>query len=238
MDSRLVDLEAILGHRFSNASLLERAVTHSSMVADAAIQSVPADNEQLEFLGDAVISLLVSEKLLEVFPGWPEGRLSRARARLVNSGSLAHAAGKLDLGRYLRLGPGEEKTGGRRKPALLADMFEALLGALYLDGGIEPARAFVVTALLKPALNAEGETLGRADHKSELQELLQKSGLPAAQYNVIEESGPDHHKTFLVEVSIAGGFKARGSGSNKKESEQLAARQALEQLRSVHGDAQ
>ncbi len=230
MDPQLAGLEAILAHRFRNASLLERAVTHSSAVARNPGQPPLGDNEQLEFLGDAVVALLASERLLSAFPSWPEGRLSRARARLVKTAALARAAARLDLGRFMRLGGGEEKTGGRTKPALLADMFEALVGAIYLDAGLEPARDFISRALLDPALQSEGENLGRPDHKSQLQELLQKNGLPPAQYQVLQESGPDHRKMFLVEVSIAGKPVARGSASSKKQSEQLAAQQALLQL--------
>lgn len=230
---RLDELERILGHRFRDSSLLERAVTHSSAVADVAGDPVSADNEQLEFLGDAVLGMLVSQHLLAAFPGWSEGQLSRGRAHLVNSGSLAAAAQVLGLGGYMRLGRGEEKSGGRQKPALLADIFEAMVGAIYLDAGLDPAREFVARALLMPALDAHGENLGRADYKSELQELLQKCGWPAADYHVLRETGPDHRKTFLVEVSVAGRVTATGAGGNKKESEQLAAQQALEQLRGV-----
>jgi ribonuclease-3 len=230
---RLDELERILGHRFHDSSLLERAVTHSSAVADTAGNPVLADNEQLEFLGDAVLGMLVSQHLLAAFPDWSEGHLSRGRAQLVNSTSLAAAAQALGLGDHMRLGRGEEKSGGRQKPALLADIFEALVGAVYLDAGLDPAREFVARALLTPALDAQGDRLGRADYKSELQELLQKSGWPAAQYHVLRETGPDHRKMFLVEVSVAGRVTATGAGSNKKESEQLAAQQALEQLRGV-----
>jgi len=230
---RLDELEQVLGHRFRDASLLERALTHSSAVADSAGEASPADNEQLEYLGDAVLGMLVSDYLLAAFPKWSEGQLSRARARLVNAPSLSAAAQRLGLGGHLLLGRGEEKTGGRRKPALLADAFEALVAAIYLDAGLDPAREFVARALLSAALDAEGDRIGRADYKSELQELLQKCGWSAAQYHVLRETGPDHQKTFLVEVTVAGRVTATGAGSNKKESEQSAAQQALEQLRGV-----
>ena len=136
----------------------------------------------------------------------------------------------------MRLGRGEEKSGGRNKPALLADVFEALVGALYLDAGLDTAREFLARTLLSPAFDAEGDRLGRSDYKSELQEFLQKCGWPAAQYQVLRETGPDHHKTFLVEVSVLGRVTATGAGSNKKESEQLAAQQALKQLRGVQAE--
>jgi ribonuclease III len=232
----LEELEQIVGHRFREASLLECAVTHRSAAGDVAGEPAAADNERLEFLGDAVLGMLVSEYLLSVFPGWSEGQLSRGRASLVNSASLAEAAQRLGLGEHLRLSRGEEKSGGREKPALLADAFEAIIGALYLDGGLDPARQLVQRALLAPALDAQGDRIGRADYKSELQELLQKSGWPAARYQVLREMGPDHRKTFLVEVSVAGHVTATGAGSNKKESEQLAAQQALEQIRLLQAE--
>jgi ribonuclease-3 len=227
----LEELERVVGHRFKDASLLERAVTHSSAAKGRDLALV--DNERLEFLGDAVLGMLVSDHLLAAFPGWTEGQLSRGRARLVNSASLSAAARRLGLGEHMRLGRGEEKSGGREKRALLADVFEAVVGAVYLDGGLAPARAFLTRALLVPAVEVHGELLGRGDYKSELQELLQKNGWPPAQYSVIRESGPHHRKTFVVEVSVAGRVKASGSGSSKKEAEQLAAQLALEQLRNI-----
>ena len=230
---RLDEIEQILHHRFRDASLLERALTHSSAVADGPGEQPSTDSQRLEFLGDAVLGMVVSDYLLASFPDWSEGQLSRGRAQLVNAASLSEAAQRLGLGAHLLLGRGEEKTGGRRKPALLADAFEAVVGAVYLDAGLAPAREFVARALLSAALDAEGDRLGRADYKSELQELLQKSGWPAAHYRVLRETGPDHQKTFLVEVTAAGRVTATGAGSSKKESEQAAAQQALEQLRSV-----
>jgi len=230
---RLDELEQLLHYRFRDVSLLERALTHSSAVADGPEEPSSADSERLEFLGDAVLGMVVSDYLLASFPAWSEGHLSRGRAQLVNATSLSEAAQRLELGRHLLLGRGEEKTGGRSKPALLADAFEAVIGAIYLDAGLAPAREFVARALLSAALDAEGDRLGRADYKSELQELLQKSGSPAAHYRVLRETGPDHQKTFLVEVTVTGRVTATGAGSSKKESEQAAAQQALEQLRSV-----
>jgi ribonuclease-3 len=230
---RLDEIEEILQHRFRDPSLLERALTHSSAVADGQGEPSSADSERLEFLGDAVLGMLVSDYLLASFPDWSEGQLSRGRAHLVNAASLSAAAQRLGLGGHLLLGRGEEKTGGRRKPALLADAFESVVGAIYLDAGLDLARSFVTRALLSAALHAEGDRLGRADYKSELQELLQKCGWPAARYRVLRETGPDHQKKFLVEVSVAGRVAATGAGSNKKESEQSAAQQALEQLRGV-----
>jgi ribonuclease-3 len=228
----LEQLERIVGYRFRDRSLLDRAVTHSSAAGDTADASI-ADNERLEFLGDAVLGMLVSDHLIGAFPDWKEGQLSRGRARLVNSVSLSAAAQRLGLGEHMRLGRGEEKTGGRDKPALLADVFEAIVGAVYLDGGLIPAREFVTRAVLSPEVGAQGELLGRGDYKSELQELLQKNGWSAAQYSVVSQTGPDHRKVFHVNVIVAGRVTAAGSGSSKKEAEQLAAQRALEQLGGV-----
>src|SRR5579872_2138461 len=150
-ENRLEELERIMGHRFRQPELLERALTHRSAVPEDATDRVGADNEQLEYLGDAVLGMLVSEYLVETFTNWSEGQLSKSRARLVNASSLCAAARRLALGNYLRLGKGEEKTGGREKPALLADAFEALLAAIYLDGGLLAAREFVKRALLETA---------------------------------------------------------------------------------------
>jgi ribonuclease-3 len=191
------------------------------------------DNEKLEFLGDAVLTLVVSESLLSNFPAWREGQLSKARASLVNAGALAEVARRLDLGAHLRLGRGEEKTGGREKPALLADAYEAVVAAIYLDGGLDAARGFIRTSLLDVALDQNGQRgarLGEPDHKSRLQELLQAQGWPAAEYRVVTESGPDHRKMFEVEARVAGRAAAVGSGLNKKEAEQAAARGVMVQL--------
>ena len=226
-ERKLEQVEQTLGHRFSDVALAERALSHRSAVADSTAE---ADNEQLEYLGDAVLGLIVSDYLVHTFPHWSEGQLSKSRARLVNAGSLCAAARRLGLGEHMRLGRGEEKTGGRQKPALLADTFEAVLAAIYLDGGLEAARGFVDRALLQTAVEAEGQRLELSDHKSALQELLQARGLPAAHYRVVRETGPDHRKTFWIEVNVADLLTASGSGSNKKEAEQSAAERALEQL--------
>jgi ribonuclease III len=157
--------------------------------------------------------------------------LSKSRARLVNAASLYAAARRLALGNYLRLGKGEEKTGGREKPALLADAFEALVAAIYLDGGLPAAREFVKSALLDTAVEVEGSRLGWSDNKSALQEFLQARGREPARYAVVREAGPDHQKTFWIQVDVPGFVSATGTGANKKEAEQSAAAQALEMLR-------
>jgi ribonuclease-3 len=227
--------EERLGRKFNNPELLQRALTHSSAVpdlraADAKGLALAQDNEQLEFLGDAVLNLLASEYLLEKFPQWSEGQLSKSRARLVNAQALESAARRIHLGEHLRLGRGEEKTKGREKPALLADAFEAVIAAIYLDGGLAAARETLRTALFDSALEERGSALFETDRKSALQEFLQGRGKPPAEYRLASESGPDHRKTFEVQVWINGSCMASGQGSTKKEAEQRAARTALERL--------
>jgi len=230
-EDRQQELERVLGHRFRRPELLIRALTHRSAAPEGSADSVRGDNEQLEYLGDAVLGMLVSEHLITTFTDWNEGQLSKSRARLVSAASLCVAARRLDLGSYLRLGKGEEKTGGREKPALLADAFEAVIAAVYLDAGLPAAREFVRRALLDTAIETEGSGLELADHKSALQEFLQARGFTPARYTVVREAGPDHQKTFWVEVSSPGLVSSTAMGASKKEAEQLAAAQALEQLR-------
>src|SRR5713101_734179 len=231
-------LEERLGHKFSRRELLDRALTHSSAVpelrgaaADLGCNGIAlVDNERLEFLGDAVLELLASEYLLEAFPEWTEGQLSKSRARIVNASALEAAARRLRLGEHLRLGRGEEKTGGRQKQTLLADAFEAVVAAVYLDGGLGAAREVLRMGLFEQALEERGARISESDRKSALQELLQGRGRAPAEYRVTGESGPDHQKVFQIEVWIDGEYMATGEGSTKKEAEQRAARSALEQL--------
>jgi ribonuclease-3 len=235
MTTKDEQFEERLGHKFRNPELLSRALTHSSALPDLRAEGVegaePAeDNEQMEFLGDAVLDLLASEYLLEKFPKWSEGQLSKSRARLVNAQALELAARRLHLGEHLRLGRGEEKTEGREKPALLADAFEAVVAAIYLDAGLAAAREMLRTALFESALEERGSSLFETDRKSALQEFLQGRGKPPAEYRLAAESGPDHHKTFQVEVWINGSCMASGQGNTKKEAEQRAAGTALERL--------
>jgi ribonuclease-3 len=230
-ENRLEELEQAIGYRFRQPELLERALTHSSAAPEEATAQIRPDNEQLEYLGDSVLGMLVSEYLVGTFADWSEGQLSKSRARLVSAASLCVAARRLALGNFLRLGKGEEKTGGRDKPALLADAFEALVAAIYLDAGLPAAREFVKRALLDTAIEVEGSRLELSDHKSALQELLQARGLPSARYAVVREAGPDHQKTFWMQVDVPGLVNATGVGPNKKEAEQSAAAQALELLR-------
>lgn len=236
LESHRAELESALGHRFGSPAWLDRALTHSSHAVRQGTGSpvssaVPGDNQQLEFLGDAVLGLIVSEHLVKTFPGWDEGHLSKSMARLVSKPSLSQAARRLQLGRYLKLGPGEEKTGGREKQGLLADSYEAVLAAIYLDAGLGAAAEFVRRSLLDLALRDRAEDLAEPDHKSALQEYLQERGLAPAEYRVIKESGPDHRKTFWIEVRVQRRALASAEGASKKEAEQAAARLALAQLR-------
>jgi ribonuclease-3 len=177
-----------------------------------------------------VLELLASEYLLANFPEWTEGQLSKSRARIVNAGSLESAARRLHLGEHLRLGRGEEKTGGREKQTLLADAFEAVVAAIYLDSGIGAARSVLKRVLFKQALEERGERIAESDRKSALQEYLQARGKLPAEYRLAGESGPDHQKLFEIEVWVNGQCLAKGEGSTKKEAEQRAASSALDQL--------
>ncbi|HKW16854.1 MAG TPA: ribonuclease III [Terriglobales bacterium] len=239
-------LEESIGHVFSSPELLERALTHSSQAREAEmLRPIAAgrilDNEQMEFLGDAVLGLITTEELFRRFPQFTEGQLSKLRAHLVSKNHLIHVAEQLQLGRYLRLGRGEEKSGGRNKSALLVDALEAVIGAVYLDSGVEPARAFVLQRIVLPELE-EFISTGRAarvtDYKSALQESLQAVSRPQPAYVLVKESGPEHQKTFTIEARLlapengAIEFVGRAQGSTKKTAEQEAARQVLDYLAS------
>lgn len=235
-------LQERLGYHFRRRELLERALTHSSAIPELRAersQESPqggediADNERLEFLGDAVLELLTREYLLESFPDWSEGQLSKCRARLVNARSLHDAARRVRLGEHLRLGRGEEKTGGREKQAILADAFEAIVAAVYLEGGLAATRDLLKRLLFEQAFEEGGEGIADSDRKSALQEFLQGQGKVPAEYRLTRESGPDHQKTFEVEVWIAGERLAHGEGSTKKEAERQAAQAALEILENL-----
>lgn len=224
-------LEAVLGHRFERAECLEQALTHRSHRQSVA----SVDNERLEFLGDRVLGLVVSEHLFQSFPDWDAGQLSKGLARLVSASSIHAAAKRLNLGGHLRLGPGEEKTGGREKKRLLADAYEAIVGAIYRDAGLPAAAAFLRRTLIDPALERDSQGLERSDYKSTLQEWLQQRALGTAEYRVHRESGPDHQKVFEVEVWHGGRKLSSSEGFSKKEAEQSAARQAMEVLESAGG---
>ncbi|HEY1424923.1 MAG TPA: ribonuclease III [Candidatus Acidoferrum sp.] len=231
-------LQERLGYRFRDPGLLAIALTHSSAVPElrAAAESCgvsPAaiqDNERLEFLGDAVLDLLASEYLVDKFPEWSEGQLSRSRSYLVNAQALVDGARRLEIGEFLRLGRGEEKTGGREKAAILADALEAIVAAIFLDGGLEPARELLRRSLFESALEGSGAHIADFDRKSALQEFLQSRSIPPAEYRLASESGPHHRKLFQIEVWSQGQCLASGEGNTKKEAEQKAARAALERL--------
>ena len=225
-------LEMSLGYEFRDKGLLEHALTHRSRAHEDASGGV-ADNESLEFLGDAVLGLVISDRLFREFPEYDEGRKSKAKALLVSAPTLARVGERLGLGNYLLLGRGEEKTGGRQKPSLIADTFEAVVAAVYLDGGVEAADTFIERQF-RDALEdiRAGRALsgGVADHKSSLQEWLQAHDQPLPIYVLVGTQGPDHRKVFEVEVTVGGEAVSRGEGRSKKEAEQQAASRALEVL--------
>jgi ribonuclease-3 len=224
-------LQLAIGYRFRDRGLLEHAMTHTSR-ANEDVSGGVHDNESLEFLGDAVLGFLIADVLFSEFPEHDEGQKSKIKAALVSTTTLARLSERLAIGDHLLLGRGEEKTGGRKKQALLADGYEALIAAIYLDGGIEHARAFVMREY--EALIGEARRLGAAgqDYKSALQELVQAQNQPLPDYRLVGTVGPDHRKLFQVEVVVNGEAVAEATGSSKKEAEQEAARLALEHLRS------
>lgn len=224
----LARLQFDLGYTFKDIQLFVQALTHSSHANEK--NAGVSDNEQLEFLGDAVLGFLVSDFLYRAHPGLTEGQLSKLKGFFVSSANLVKYAERVRLGVYLQLGKGEEKTGGRTKQALLVDALEAVLGAIYLDGGIEEARRVIL-----PFFEAQIEEIGDSDRqlkdfKTELQEQLQAQHLGRAEYILTNEAGPDHQKLFTVEVIIDGQSAACGVGLTKKAAEQAAAMQALERV--------
>lgn len=222
------DLQVRIGYRFRDRGLLEHALTHKSRAAEDASGGV-ADNESLEFLGDAVLGLVVADALFHQYPDYDEGQKSKVKAAVVSTQSLARHAEQLRLGEHLILGRGEEKTGGRFKQALLADGYEALIAAIYLDGGLEAAETFLRRELKDALDEGSAQTFVR-DYKSALQERLQALGRPLPEYRVSGEAGPDHRKTFSVEVVVNGEVLGTATGRAKKEAEQEAARLALTKL--------
>jgi ribonuclease-3 len=240
-------LEATLTYNFGRRELLEQALTHSSQARerDALSPGEPraVDNEQLEFLGDAVLGFVAAEDLCRRFPNFREGELSKLRAHLVSEKHLIKVARNLGLGEHLRLGKGEEKSGGRKKTTLLVDALEAILAAIYLDGGMEPAREFVVREIIVPEVDliaSSGLNLPMSDYKSALQEKLQAVGRAQPAYVLVKENGVEHNKTFTVEARLHSmndlgrpEYIGRASGSTKKSAEQESARQVLEYLASI-----
>lgn len=218
-------LEDRLGYRFHNAGLLEHALTHSSYANEHRAAGITS-NERLEFLGDSVLGLIVAEYLFQTHPNMPEGDLTRTRASLVCEDSLYEVACTLNLGSYLRLGKGEDAGGGRTRPSILADATEAMLAAVYLDGGFAAARGIVRSFIL----NKEREKAVDRDYKTALQEQVQRTPGRDITYRIVEETGPDHDRVFVMEVAVGGTAMGQGTGRTKKEAEQLAARTALERL--------
>jgi len=225
----LSELEARLGHPFSDPMLLERALTHRSR-ANEDMSGGTVDNESLEFLGDAVLGFVMADLLFREFPQFDEGQKSKIKATLVSTSTLASMARALGLGEFLALGRGEEKTGGRKKQALLADSYEAVIAAIYLDAGIEAARAFVTRAFSEGIEDVRSPEFWGRDYKSALQELVQARDLPLPDYSVASESGPDHRKLFTVEVRVADDLLGSAKGQSKKAAEQEAARRAIAKL--------
>ena len=222
------ELQSRIGYRFRDRGLLEHALTHKSRSAEDATGGV-ADNESLEFLGDAVLGLIVADTLFHQYPAYNEGQKSKVKAAVVSTQTLARQAEDIRLGDHLILGRGEEKTGGRFKQALLADAYEALIAAIYLDGGLDAAGAFLRREL-KPAIDAGVAQTFAPDYKSALQEKLQALGHPLPEYRLSGSEGPDHRKTFNIEVVVNGEVFGAATGRAKKEAEQEAARLALARL--------
>ncbi|MDP8981364.1 MAG: ribonuclease III [Acidobacteriota bacterium] len=220
-------LETAAGHRFRNRDLLRRALTHRSRVHDD--QSV-TDNEQLEFLGDAILGFLTSEALVARYPDWPEGRLSKLKARLVCAAHLYEVAQALGIGKYIILGRAEERNGGRERKALLSDALEALIAALYLDAGLVATRAFVLRQIVGDAPSDDSVAEPVTNYKSALQEMAQALKLPLPRYQVVEERGPEHAKTIIVQVSVGRDWISLAEGVSKKDAGQRAAQQVLQQL--------
>lgn len=221
-------LEDALGYTFQDSALLREALRHSSYANEHHGEGA-ASNERLEFLGDSVLGFVAAEYLFREHPDAPEGELTRIRARLVCEGSLYEAAKLVGLGAYLSLGRGEEAGGGRERPSILADAFEAVIAAVYLDGGIEAASGLIHRLLLTGA-NEERVVVRRRDYKTALQELVQRTPGQTPCYRLTGESGPDHAKRFTMAVMLGDAIVGEGSGHSKKEAEQMAAKTALERL--------
>ena len=237
----LAQLEKIVDYSFRDDGLLTQAMTHRSWAHEQVSPRAGASarnlhNEALEFLGDSILGLIVAEYLFRAYPGATEGELSRMKHRLVSAPTLARASTRLHLGEFVRFGRGEEKSGGRRKHALLADVFEAVTGAIYLDGGLEAARKFVVHSLGEELRAADPIAAAAADPKTMLQEKLQADHQPTPQYTVVETLGPPHKRMFHVELKWNGGV-TRGEGQTIKAAEAAAAQAALEQMQTEESAA-
>lgn len=218
------DLEEKLGYKFKNINLLKNALTHSSYANE--VRGGYSSNERLEFLGDSVLSLVVSDYLYKQFKNLPEGELTKLRASLVCEKSLCSFSRELELGKFLNLGKGEDHNGGRERDSILADAFEAVLAAIYLDGGMESARRYVMNFVLRELKHTDDEVF--KDYKTALQEIIQRNPEESVSYVLTSESGPDHDKSFTVEVRLNSNVIGCGMGKSKKQAEQRAAKQALQ----------
>jgi ribonuclease III len=225
----LARLEQITGLKFHNRKLFQQAFTHTSFTHEKKATGVHPDNERLEFLGDAVLELAVSEYLFQRYPKMSEGDLTRTRARVVCEASLASFAKELGFGEHVRLGKGEEMTGGRSRPSLLADVFEAFIGALFLDSGLEQVKKFLERVVF-PKVNSDW-LKNMLDAKSQLQEVVQQGRLGTLEYRIVDTKGPAHDRHFVVEVCLDQKPIGKGTGRSKKEAEQRAASEALARWR-------
>lgn len=223
----MIKLEERLGYVFRDKTLLETALSHSSYANE---RHGVSSNERLEFLGDAVLGFCAAKNICRLYPAMPEGEMTRLRAELVCEASLHHVAEALGLSEHIRLGRNEECNGGRQRVSILADSVEAIIAAMYLDGGLEPAERFIEERILKDV--RAGHRPVRTDYKTQLQEILQRKGGIAPSYAIVGESGPDHNKSFVARVMLHDGAYAEGTGKSKKEAEQAAAKAALQMLQS------
>ncbi len=221
----MTDLQNKIGYQFKNPALLNEALTHSSYANEHKSQHIKY-NERLEFLGDSVLSIVVSDYIYKNCPELPEGELTKLRASLVCEKSLYEFAKKIDLGKYLILSKGERNNGGADRPSILSDAFEALIAAIYIDGGIEPASKHILNFVIPAIKNSKKKKIN--DYKTTLQEIIQKNPGEKLEYVLVKESGPDHNKHFVVEVHLNSNVIGKGGGRSKKEAEQQAAREALE----------
>lgn len=221
----MTDLQNKIGYQFKNPALLNEALTHSSYANEHKSQHIKY-NERLEFLGDSVLSIVVSDYIYKNCPELPEGELTKLRASLVCEKSLYEFAKKIDLGKYLILSKGERNNGGADRPSILSDAFEALIAAIYIDGGIAPVSKHILNFIIPAIKNSKKKKIN--DYKTTLQEIIQKNPGEKLEYVLVKESGPDHNKHFVVEVHLNSNVIGKGGGRSKKEAEQQAAREALE----------
>lgn len=220
---KLCEFENVIDYKFHNRELLFEALSHSSFANESKHRY--RSNERLEFLGDSVLSIVVSDYLFENFTDIPEGELTKTRATLVCEKALFHFGSQINLGSYIMLGKGEELAGGRERPSIIADAFEAVIAAIYLDGGIESARRHILRFLPEDVLGAVAQAYD--DYKTILQEIIQKNPEERVEYRLVGESGPDHNKSFTVRVMLNSNVIGEGTAHSKKSAEQLAAREAL-----------